>query len=96
MRAKISIASPEAALTRVLEALEQELIMASDEEILEAAKELGMNPKMKGSAAFLGLKYAATPRLEDFFDVLSALPRDDAQRIRLAKQVRNKKDSREN
>jgi len=69
MRIKMKGAAPAAALTRILAALEQELIDASDEEIMEAAKDLGMNPYMKGSAAFLGLKYAAKPRLSDFFDL---------------------------
>jgi hypothetical protein len=46
---------PQAALNRILDALERELVAATDEEILEAAKDLGMNPLMKGSAAFLGL-----------------------------------------
>jgi hypothetical protein len=52
---------PEAALTRILNALEQELLAASDEDILAAARDLGMNPAMKGSAAFWGvstMKYA--------------------------------------
>lgn len=40
---------------RLLAALERELIEATDEEILAAAKELGMNPAMKGSAAFFGI-----------------------------------------
>jgi hypothetical protein len=40
---------------RLLAALEQELIAAADEEILEAAGDLGMNPLMKGSAAFFGV-----------------------------------------
>jgi len=52
-----------------LAALEQELIDASDEEIMAAAAELGMNPKMKGSALFAGLKYPARPQLADFFDL---------------------------
>jgi hypothetical protein len=73
MRTKVTkapaSASPEAKLTRVLEALEQELIDASDEEILAVAMELGMNPKMKGSALFAGLKYPARPQLADFFDL---------------------------
>jgi hypothetical protein len=33
-----------------------------------AAKDLGMNPMMKGSAAFMGLKYSGTARFTDFFD----------------------------
>jgi hypothetical protein len=61
-------ASPEARLTRVLEALERELIDASDEEILAAATDLGMNPKMKGSSVFAGLKYPTRPQLADFFE----------------------------
>lgn len=40
---------------RLLAALQQELIAATDEEILEAASDLGMNPAMKGSAAFFGV-----------------------------------------
>jgi hypothetical protein len=45
-----------AALGRILDQLDRELIEASDEDILEAARDLGMNPMMKGSAAFLGLQ----------------------------------------
>lgn len=40
---------------RLLAVLEQELTVATDEEILEAASDLGMNPAMKGSAAFFGV-----------------------------------------
>jgi hypothetical protein len=40
---------------RLLVALERELIEATDDEILEAARDLGMNPAMKGSAAFFGV-----------------------------------------
>lgn len=40
---------------RLLAALEQELTGATEEEILEAAADLGMNPAMKGSAAFFGV-----------------------------------------
>jgi hypothetical protein len=50
----------EAALTRVLEALEPELVMATDEEIHEAARGLGMDLGMKGSAAFIGLTTPST------------------------------------
>ena len=42
-------------LEGLLYALEQELIGATDEEILAAASDLGMNPAMKGSAAFFGV-----------------------------------------
>jgi len=46
---------PELALERILIALERDLVDATDEEILGAARELGMNPSMKGSAAFFGV-----------------------------------------
>jgi hypothetical protein len=39
----------------LLAALERDLLEATDEEILEAAGDLGMNPVMKGSAAFFGV-----------------------------------------
>jgi hypothetical protein len=55
MRTKLTIIHPEAALDRLLDALARELTDVSDDEILDAARELGMNPLMKGSAAFLGL-----------------------------------------
>jgi hypothetical protein len=68
MRTKVKRASPEVALTRILEGLGQELIDLPDEEIIEAAKALGMDPEMRGSAAFAGLKYPAQPQLSDFFE----------------------------
>jgi hypothetical protein len=69
MRTKVRAPSPVIRLTRILEALELELIEATDEEILAAAKDLGMNLEMKGSAAFMGLKYFSRPQLSDFFDL---------------------------
>jgi hypothetical protein len=68
MRAKVKPISSERALTRILNAFAQELIEASDEEVLQAAKDLGMDPNMKGSAAFLGVIHATPRRLSDFFD----------------------------
>jgi len=50
-------------LEQLLLALERELIEATDEEILAAAKELGMDPSMKGSAAFFGIKYGYLARM---------------------------------
>ncbi len=47
---------PDVSLEQVLAALERELIDTTDEEVLAAAAELGMNPSMKGSAAFFGVK----------------------------------------
>jgi hypothetical protein len=54
---------PDSALERLLLALEDELLEATDEEILAAAHELGMNPAMQGSAAFFGLTMAVRPTI---------------------------------
>jgi hypothetical protein len=51
---------PELALERILIALERDVIDATDEDFLTAARELGMNPSMKGSAAFFGVTRPAT------------------------------------
>lgn len=42
-------------LERLLAALERELLQATDAEILAAAKELGIDPTMKGSSALFGV-----------------------------------------
>jgi hypothetical protein len=52
---------PDAALERLLVALENELLEVTDEEILAVAVELGMNPAMKGSAAFFGVTLLVRP-----------------------------------
>jgi hypothetical protein len=57
-----------AALTRLIEAVELELINTSDDEIRDAARDLGMDLSMKQSAAFSGLNYPAKPQLSDFFE----------------------------
>lgn len=67
MRTKVIAAFPETALERILDALERELIEATDADILQAADDLGMKPGMKGSAAFLGLRYSAALRAAEFF-----------------------------
>ena len=67
MHTKVKRVSPQVTLVRVLTALEQELIGATDVEIREAAQELGMNLDMKGSAAFAGLSYPAKARFSDYF-----------------------------
>ena len=69
MRNSLKVAAPVAVLTRVLTALELELVDATDEEIMEAARDLGMNPDMKGSAAFVGLTFPVRARLADYFDL---------------------------
>jgi hypothetical protein len=81
MRTKVKVELPEVALTRILDALGQELIDASDEEIMEAAKDLGMDPHMKGSAAFLGLTFPSRVNVSDVFD-LEAIKDLIAQRTR--------------
>ena len=67
-------AEPVRALERVLDALEAELIEATDQDVLEAAHSLGMDPLTKGSAAFVGLKYPAVRGLADFFEVGTSAP----------------------
>jgi hypothetical protein len=64
---------PDVGLERLIQGLEQELLAAPDEEFLAGAQELGMNPQMKGSAAFLGVKNLNPQMLE-------ALRRSYAQR----------------
>ena len=54
---------PDSALERLLLALEDELLQATDAEVLAAAHELGMNPAMKGSAAFFGVTLLVRPMI---------------------------------
>ena len=69
MQPKINLAWVEASLSRILEAFEHEILEASEEEIIEVAEELGMKPGMKGSAAFIDLKYAFGIRSEDICEM---------------------------
>ena len=69
MREKVTVADPTAALMRLLDVLAADLAEAGDDEIMQAAADLGMDPRMKGSAAFAGLKYPCKPRLSDFYDL---------------------------
>jgi hypothetical protein len=64
---------------RVLDALAQDAIDASDEEITQVATDLRMDLTKKDSAAFAGLTYFARPQLADFFDI-EAPPRLPAPR----------------
>ena len=57
----------ERSLDRILAALEAEIVTAGDEEIVEAARDLRMNLAIKGSAAFIGLKYPSGTDLRAFF-----------------------------
>jgi hypothetical protein len=65
MPGKVRERWPEAALTRLLDVFEEELLQAGEEEIVAAAQELGMVPSMKGSAAFLDVKLALVMRDAD-------------------------------
>jgi len=69
MRTKVGVALPEVALGRILDALGEELINASDGELVQTAHELGMDLKMKGSAAYAGLIFPAKWQASDFFDL---------------------------
>jgi hypothetical protein len=69
VRTEVKAPLPEEVLTRILEAFGQELIDASDEELRQAAKDLGMDLQMKGSAAFLGLTFPAKWQLSHVFDM---------------------------
>jgi hypothetical protein len=50
---------PELGLERVLAALEQDLLLATDEEILDVATEMGLKPDMRGSIALAGVTFTA-------------------------------------
>jgi hypothetical protein len=87
VRAKLTIIHPDAALDRLLDALAHELTYVSDDEILEAAKELGMNPLMKGSAAFLGLRVSPIADLAEWGEFFAS----EQFRSALAKPRRSKR-----
>jgi hypothetical protein len=55
---------PDVGLERLIHGLEQELLSAPDEEFVAGARDLGMNPDMKGSAAFIGVKNMSPQILE--------------------------------
>jgi hypothetical protein len=67
MRTKVRSLPPEVALNRVLAGLEKELVDVTDDEITQAAADLGMNLAMKGSAAFIGVKYTFPKRAGEIF-----------------------------
>jgi len=53
-------------LARVLEFFDAEISQSSDEEVLGAAADLRMNPRMKGSIAFAGIRFPAHWSEADF------------------------------
>ena len=99
MRNKMTSTPPGVALNRVLAGLEKELVEATDEEIVQAAEDLGMNVKMKGSAAFIGVKYTFPKRFADIFDVAELRRHYEgfltAQRSFLPKNGRKDRDDEE-
>jgi hypothetical protein len=87
MRSKLTLTSPAAALARILDRLDRELIDASDEDIMEAARDLGMNPMMKGSAAFLGLQAFS---LAEFAAVHPLVSEREARRLKPGRSIERK------
>jgi hypothetical protein len=81
MRIKMKKSSSEVGLSRILDGFAKELTVASDPEILAAAKDLGMDLSMKESAAFAGVTFPARPQAADFFDIdqLERLETGDAK-----------------
>jgi hypothetical protein len=61
MEAEMTTRWAERALSRILEALEREIVAMPDEEIAAVLDELGMKPAMRGSAAWADLLYFARP-----------------------------------
>jgi hypothetical protein len=69
MHTKVKRAAAVPTLDRLLDALADDLAEASEEEVLQACTDLRMDPRMRGSAAFIGLKGVSARLLQDFFDV---------------------------
>jgi hypothetical protein len=53
--------TPEMRLERVLERLSREIALSTDTEVLEACADLRIQPEMKGSVAFVGVKGIVFP-----------------------------------
>lgn len=56
-------------IERVLIALEREVLQASDAEVRRAARDVGIDPDMKGSIAWVGITFPAKIRVEEVFDI---------------------------
>lgn len=69
MPRRLTATSHDQRLDRVLCALEREILEATDEEVRQAAADLGIDPDMKGSIAWVGVFLAAKWRPEEIFDV---------------------------
>jgi hypothetical protein len=92
MHTKVSRTQRVSALERILDALAEDLVECTDEELLQAARDLGMDPTMRGSAAFIGIKYPTAWQLSHFFEI-SVPPalRPGAQERRRKPRTRGRK-----
>lgn len=70
---------PDIGLERLIHGLEQELLSAADEEFVAGARDLGMKPEMKGSAAFVGVKNYSTQLLTALRMAYAELPHGKTQ-----------------
>jgi hypothetical protein len=68
MSRQVTPPSNERRLQRLLVALENELLEASDEEVRQAAGDLGINPDMKGSIAWMGVLFPGKMRRDEVLD----------------------------
>jgi hypothetical protein len=57
MSRQVTPPTNERRLQRLFVALESELLQASDEEVRQAASDLGIKPDMKGSIAWMGILF---------------------------------------
>ena len=80
MPRQVATPTNEQRLNRVLAGLETELLGASDAEVRLAAGDIGINPDMKGSIAWLGILFPKKFRGGEVFD-LDALRRFMRQRL---------------
>ena len=69
MSRHVTSVTNERRLQRLLIALEIELLQASDDEIRQAASELGIDPDMKGSIAWIGTLIPKKLRPEEVFNM---------------------------
>ena len=79
---------PELGIERLLTALEQELLDASDEEIAAVASELGIKPGMKGSIALFGVTRAVRSKNQDNPTKLAGGTKDQEGKTRLRRRPR--------
>lgn len=69
MSRQVTRTTSETRLRRVLAALEQEILQASDQEIRHAAQDVGIDPDMKGSIAWVGIFYPGKVKMDEMFDL---------------------------